>query len=175
MIEAARALHAILAIVSETELCEAFLPLLRAFGRRHLRDSAAAEELAQESLFVALTALREGRVDHDAFGPYTLGVARNLVREGHRAERRRRTLDVTLAPLIDVELPPTATFDQHLRLCVSKLTPTAREVLRRAVVEEEEGPEIAAALGITANNVRVTRHRALAEVRKCLQAGEASP
>lgn len=159
--------------VTETQLCETFLPLLRAFGRRHLRDNAAAEELAQESLFLALEALHAHRIGSETpLGAYVLGIARNLVREGIRADRRRRALDVQLAPFEGVADAPHVELDQHLRVCISRLTSTARAVLVRAVVEEETGPEIAEALGITPTNVRVIRHRALAEVRRCLQDGE---
>lgn len=159
--------------MTETQLCETFLPLLRAFGRRHLRDVVAAEELAQESLFLAIHALREQRIAAEAnVGGYVLGIARNLVREGIRAERRKRALDVQLAPLEDTAGPPSVEIEQHLRRCISRLTQTARAVVLRAVVDEETGPEIAAALGITPTNVRVIRHRALAEVRRCLQDGE---
>lgn len=160
--------------MTETELCERYLPLLRAVGRRRLRDRTAADELAQETLAVVIAALREGRVERtDAIGAYVLGVARNLIREGHRRERRSRALADALAPLSpEASAPPhEGERDARLRRCFMRLTPRAREILERALIEEQTAPEIAEALRLSAGNVRVIRHRALAEVRRCLQTG----
>ena len=155
---------------TESEICQRFLPLLRAFGRRHLRDRAAADELAQESLVVVLSALRDGRIAApEKIGGYVLGVARNLAREGYRQERRDRRLAAEIAPLVETAGPPTIEVDQRLRHCISQLTARARAVLHRAIIDEETAAEIALALGLTEGNVRVIRHRALAEVRKCMQ------
>ncbi len=159
--------------LTETELYERFHPLLRAFGRRHLRDASDADELAQETLVIVLAALREGRVESiDNVGGYVLGVARNLVREGWRRDRRSRAALSALAPLA-VSESPEPELEHGLRKCISKLTARARAVLQRAIALEESGPEIARALGISEGNVRVIRHRALAEVRRCLQTGGA--
>lgn len=157
--------------MNETELCQRFHPLLRAFGRRHLRDTAAADELAQETLVIVLTALRDGRAVENV-GGYVLGVARNLVREGWRKDQRSREAASALA-VFSEGVSPAPEFDIGLRRCIAKLTAKARAVLERAIVEEESGPEIAHALGITEGNVRVMRHRALAEVRRCMQTADA--
>lgn len=157
--------------MTETELCERFHPLLRAFGRRHLRDATLADELAQETLLIVLAALREGRVQSiDNVGGYALGVARNLVREGWRRDQRGREALSALA-LFAVDVSPEPELELGLRGCIAKLTARARAVLQRAIVAEETAPEIAVALGISEGNVRVIRHRALAEVRRCLQTG----
>ncbi len=136
-----------------------------------MRDRDAADELAQETLCIVIGALREGRVRADErLGAYVLGVCRNLVREGYRRDRRARDAVASLAAL-GVEAPAaTVELERPLRMCFALLTPTARAVLERAIVAEESGPEIAAALGLTPVNVRVIRHRALAEVRRCLEA-----
>lgn len=160
--------------MTESELCERYLPLLRAFARRRVRDRVEADELAQETLFVVIRALREGRVcSREKLGAYVLGVGRNLVREGYRRDRRARELVVGLAPLAAGEAEaPRVEHHQRLRQCMSRLTPTARAVLQRAIIDEESGPEIAEALGLSPVNVRVIRHRALAEVRRCFQSDE---
>lgn len=156
---------------SDVELCEHFLPLLCALGRRRLGDDGTAEELAQDVMVVVLRARRDGTLPADHVGPYVLTVARNLIREGYRRAKRERSLPVKLAPLTDVTPPPADEDGEHLRRCLAKLTARAREVLERAVVLDETGPEIAEAMKLTEGNVRVIRHRALAEVRACLEAG----
>ena len=122
--------------MTESELCERYLPLLRAFARRRVRDRVEADELAQETLFVVIRALREGRVcSREKLGAYVLGVGRNLVREGYRRDRRARELVVGLAPLAAGEAEaPRVEHHQRLRQCMSRLTPTARAVLQQGRV-----------------------------------------
>ena len=153
---------------AEAALCAHFLPILRLYGRRHLRDAGAAEDLAQETLAAVLVGLRDGRLAHDErLGGFVLGVARNKAHEARRA--RARSQRVPPAAPEETAEPATLGFRMHLLLCLGQLTERARAVLERTYVADEDAAEIGAALGITANHARVLRHRALAEVRRCLE------
>jgi RNA polymerase sigma-70 factor (ECF subfamily) len=55
-----------------------------------------------------------------------------------------------------------------LAACMDKLEPRARKVVTLGFREDRSAEEIAAALGTSAGNVRVIRHRALAALRQCL-------
>lgn len=161
---------------TERAFCDEFGPALRLYGRRHLADAAAAEDLAQETLAVVLTALREGRVDGSReLGRYVFGVARNKVRELRRAERRRGRIEHAVlgtTPGAAEHEPILVGFRMHLFGCLSQLTERTRQVLERTYFAEEAPEEIAAALAVSIGNVRVIRHRALGALRRCLEGGE---
>lgn len=156
---------------AERALAEHFGPILRLYGRRHLRDAVRAEDLAQDTLAAVIVALRAGRLDHDEkLGAFVFGVAKNKVKEALRArEREARRAPVT--PPEEIAEPVLVGFRMHLFGCLSQLTERAREVLARTYFAEDTAPEIAEAMAMTANHVRVIRHRALAEVRRCLEGG----
>lgn len=156
---------------AEAALCAHFAPILRLYGRRHLGDAGAADDLAQETLAAVIVLLREGRLERDErLGGFVLGVARNKAREAHRA--RARAARVPPAPPVEVHEPALAGYRMHLAMCLAQLTERARAVLERTYYADEDASEIAEALAMTANHVRVLRHRALAEVRRCLEGGE---
>jgi DNA-directed RNA polymerase specialized sigma24 family protein len=61
-------------------ICQRYSNRIRAYGLRHLRDSAAAEDLVQQVLLVVLQALRNERVnDVDNLEKYVFGTCRNTV------------------------------------------------------------------------------------------------
>lgn len=161
-----------MASAAEAALCAHFLPTLRLFGRRHLRDRQAAEDLAHDTLQTVIEALRAGRLDDpNRLGGFVYGVAKNKAREAGRAHARRRRIADELPRPGSYE-PAIVGFRYYLFGCLSQLTERARSVLARSYFEQETAPEIADAMGMTTGNVRVTRHRALAALRRCLEGGE---
>jgi RNA polymerase sigma-70 factor (ECF subfamily) len=155
---------------AEEALCAHFGPILRLYGRRHLRDAGAADDLAQETLAAVLVLLREGRLERgERLGGFVLGVARNKVHEARRARARaQRPIPVEVS---DAREPILAGFRMQLLMCLGQLTERARAVLERTYHADEDANEIAEALAMTPNHVRVLRHRSLAEVRRCLEGG----
>ena len=72
-------------------------------------------------------------------------------------------------------MPDTERLDARaLYRCMSQLEPRGRAVLHLSFQEERSPDEIASALGTTTANVRVLRHRAVAQVRACLDSKEAA-
>jgi RNA polymerase sigma-70 factor (ECF subfamily) len=101
-----------------------------------------------------------------------LGVARNLV-------ARRRQQDARATPTepsgLDIEavLPARDAVDVEALLhCFGALELRARTVLHMSFYREEPADRIAAALDTTQANVRVLRHRAIAQLRDCLAVRE---
>src|SRR5262245_53136977 len=69
----------------EAELYRRFAPRVRMYGRRHLRSEAAADDLAQEVLLVAIKRLHAGEVRNPGeIGSFILGTSRMMA----VAERR---------------------------------------------------------------------------------------
>jgi len=63
----------------ESELYRRFAYRVRLYGLKHLRDEAAADDLAQQVLLVTIERLRAGEVRNpDEIGSFVLGTSRML-------------------------------------------------------------------------------------------------
>src|SRR4051812_6684722 len=79
--------------LEEAELYRRFAPRVRLYGRRHLRDDAAAQDLAQEVLLVAIERLRAGGVRNpEEIGSFILSTARLTATARKRTDSRRTRL-----------------------------------------------------------------------------------
>lgn len=156
--------------MDERELCETYAPRVRAFGFRHLRDRAAADDLVQLVLLAALSALRAGRIeDLSKLGAYILGTARNAVMDMRRGEARQRRV-AERAALPDGYVPSYPGVDRlRLERCIGELEARDRSVVLASFVEDRDADEIGATMKLTAGNVRVIRHRALAKLHACVE------
>lgn len=160
---------------AEAELYRRLAPRVRLYGLRHLRNAAAADDLVQEVLLLTFDRLRAGRVrEPERLPSYVLGVCRRVVSGSRRADaRRERLLDrfaSDLRPATPAE-PPLDTA--RLVECLGRLGERERSVIVLSFYAEHDANEIAAELGMSAGNVRVVRHRALAHLRACVQQGNA--
>jgi RNA polymerase sigma-70 factor (ECF subfamily) len=156
---------------AEAELCARFAPRIRLYGLKHLRDEDRARDLVQAVLVALLEALRAGRVeDLLHVDRFVLGACRNLsLRARHADTRAVPTEDKELATL-SAETPEHDAVDVGALLrCLSSLDLRARTILQLSFYREKTAPEIAAALATSAGNVRVLRHRAMGELRHCLE------
>ena len=132
-------------------------------------------DLAQAVLLRVLEALRAGRLRApERLGAFVLSACRQGVRDAQRTERRRAEARERYAPELAAEpaAPPYATglgLDlERLRGCVERLASRARTVVALCFYGERSGEEVAQELGTTAGNVRVIRHRALAQLQACM-------
>jgi RNA polymerase sigma-70 factor (ECF subfamily) len=160
---------------AEVVLCRRFAPRVRLYGMKHLRDEDRARDLVQAVLVALLVAARSGRIeDASRVDRFVLGTCRNAV-----ARMRQQTARVPLASEAAVDALATAPAEpldlDALFACMAKLDARAQRVLMLAFIEERSASEIASALSMTAGNVRVTRHRALAALRECLDDCESPP
>ncbi len=160
---------------AETELCRRFAPRILLYGRKHLRDDERARDLVQAVLLAVLEAARAGRVEQpDRLDRFVLGTCRNLVQRAWHAERRIASDEQAVRNAV-AALPAADTAD-HLALyrCLRELELRARAVVLMSFYRERSAEEIAQALGTTAGNVRVIRHRAIGLLRDCLAGGGAA-
>jgi RNA polymerase sigma-70 factor, ECF subfamily len=155
---------------AESALCARFGPRAFLYGVKHLRDEAAAEDLAQEVLLTVLAALREGRVQEpDRLASFVLGTCRLVASGWQRRERRRHELSQRIVVETSVEqvhgeLPPDRLYG-----CLGQLPSREQRLLIMTFHEDRSADEIAAVFGLNAGNVRVLRHRALARLRQCVE------
>lgn len=155
----------------ESELYRRFAPRVRLYGRRHLRNEAASDDLAQEVLWRTIERLRAGEVRQPAdIGSFILGTSRMMAHGERRTTRRREALSAqfldtrpesTPAPLTSLDTPRVAA-------CLRQLGERERTVVLLTFYADREAPRIAADLGVSAGAVRVIRHRAMARLRDCV-------
>ena len=156
---------------AERSFCERYAGRVRRYAERHLRDHQAAADLTHEVLLVALETMREARLANpERLGSFVLSTCRYLVWDANRGEARRRRLQADLVP---VELDdPLLPLGDRVRLehCVDQLAARERSVVLLTYCEEWPAERIAGALGTTAGNVRVIRHRSLSLLAVCMEA-----
>lgn len=158
----------------ESQLGERFFERVRMFAWHRLRERSAAEDVAQETLRRVIEALRGGHVaDLGALSGFVFSVALNVCRQRHRsAGREAKALDRMGAGAPRDEEPGGAeatpldrlvTEERRLevRKALESLDQEDRELLRQFFDEGLGAGEVAQRQGLTANAVRVRKHRAL--------------
>lgn len=158
---------------AETELCRRFAPRILLYGRKHLRADERAGELVQSVLVALIEALRAERVEHpEHLGRFVLGTCRHLADRIRRSDERIQPGEL---PEIATALPEVEMLDfDAVARCLQHLDARALAVLHLSFYRERTAEQIAEALATTAGNVRVVRHRSIAQLRRCVeQRGEA--
>jgi RNA polymerase sigma-70 factor (ECF subfamily) len=161
---------------AEAELCRRFAPRVRLYGLRHLRDKDQAQDLVQSVLLAVLVAARGGRIeDAEHVERFVLGTCRNQVARMREHRDRTSSFDPGVAEAI-ATMPALDRIDHGALLpCLSKLDERARRILMLSYEVEASADEIARDVATTAGNVRVLRHRALVQLRRCLDRDEGDP
>jgi len=158
----------------EARLYRALAPRVRLYGLKHLRDGARADDLAQQVLLTTLERLRSGGIrEPDRIASFVLGTSRSMVIDLLRGERRRRDLAERFIPgYAATEAPREPLELDRLTECLDRLSERARAVVTMTFYAERKVAEIAEELTLSPGNVRVTRHRALAQLRLCMEGAD---
>jgi RNA polymerase sigma-70 factor (ECF subfamily) len=149
-------------------------PVRRYLARR--TDPATAAEVLNETLLVCWRRLdevggpSEGSPSDEAV-PWAIVVARNLLANAQRAERRRNRL---VGKIIALD-PPVSVIDDTPRDdagdtdtvfdALARLRPADAELLRLWAWDGLESPQLATVLGISPNAAAIRLHRAKARLR----------
>jgi RNA polymerase sigma-70 factor (ECF subfamily) len=145
-----------------TELFERYREPVYGFFRRRLRDSARAEELAQETFLAVL----RGAVRYEpraSFRTYLYAIAfKQVSGEWRRAKREAPSVDIEAGTHED---PGDALW---LRSAIERLDEAQREVLLLREYEQLSYDEIGALLRIPVNTVRSRLFRARMELKALL-------
>ncbi|NJD35872.1 MAG: sigma-70 family RNA polymerase sigma factor [Betaproteobacteria bacterium] len=157
------------------ELYRRFAPRVRLYGLRHLRDPHAAADLVQQVLLMTLARLRAGKVRQpERIASFVLGASRMTVLEMRRGNWRREVLLEKWGDAAEAfEAPePLVLAPERLTGCLEALSERERSVVALSFFADKQADEVGAELAISAGNVRVIRHRALARLRACMGMGE---
>lgn len=142
-----------------------------------LRRTASGEDAADVLAETFLTAWR--RLDDVPGGeearPWLYGVARRVLANHHRGERRRTALgDRLRADLAEVVQPAPGGDLATIASTFRELPETDREVLSLVAWEGLDTGQIATVLGCSRNAVRVRLHRARRRLASALERHEAT-
>jgi len=157
---------------AEAELFGRMAPRIRLYGLRHLRDAHAADDLTQQVMITAIEALRAGRLrEPEKLASFVLGTCRMTVLDLRRgAQRKERLLQQFGADLLPSAQPSALDLDRtQLARCVQALKERERAAIVMTFYHERAGADVASFLGVSEANVRVIRHRAMRQLRQCME------
>ena len=155
----------------EAELYRRFARRVQLYGRKHLRDEAAADDLVQHVLLVTIERLRAGEVRNpDEIGSFILGTSRRLADSMKKKTWRRERLTAQFhLPNLFAEPATEAGDIAAVERCLHRLAERDRRVIVLTFYADKTSSEIAEELGVTGTVVRVARHRALERLRDCVE------
>ena len=156
---------------AEAELYRLLAPRVRLYGLKHLRDAAAAADLAQDVLLMTLQRLRSGEIrEPERVASFVLGTSRQMVIDRRRGEtRHQRILAVFAADFLqDVTVDRHAFDSARLRRCLELLPERERTIVLLSFYDERSAADVGSEVGLSAANVRVVRHRSIERLRICL-------
>ena len=146
---------------------------LLGYAVRRVTDPADAADVVAETYLVAWRRLADVPAGSEA-RPWLFGVARRVLANHYRGERRRLALaDRLRDSLHQVVPPPEVREPSVLERAVQRLGDDDRELLHLLAWEELARDEIATAMGLSRATVRVRLHRARARLRQAMAAIEA--
>lgn len=158
------------------ELYDMHHAAVRAFARRFLGDTQAAEDLVHDT-FLELADAPERVKPGLSIKSYLIGIAVNLSRHHLRSARRRREALGRLAtlPVGDHATPEQELAREQLAAALQQALDTLshehRVVFVLCELDERSGPEVAAIVGIPEATVRTRLFHAKRKLREAL-AGE---
>jgi RNA polymerase sigma factor (sigma-70 family) len=136
-----------------------------AFARRRC-GADEAEDVLAETFLIAWR--RRDDVPADAL-PWLYAVARNVVSNRQRSQRRRTALEARIAAEPPLALPEERDPDPRLRAALATLKPIDREALLLTAWEDLSIDRAARAAGCTEATFHVRLHRARKRLAKALE------
>jgi RNA polymerase sigma-70 factor (ECF subfamily) len=157
---------------AESQLYRLLAPRVRRYGLRHLRDNHAAADLMQHVMALTIEQLRSGGLrEPERVVSYVFGACRMVVAQMRRGEQRREALlerHADMLSIADIAVAPRLDHERVAR-CLERLPERERSVLVMSFYDDRASEDVAAALGTSAGNVRVIRHRGIARLRDCVE------
>lgn len=142
-----------------TTLFESTHRALLAYAVRRVTDPADAADIVAECFLIAWRRIDDVPVGSDA-RPWMFGVARRVLANARRGERRRLALADRLRDNLAEAAPPHDVGGSEIERALARLSDDDQEILRLVAWEELARDEIALVLGLSRTAVRVRLHRA---------------
>jgi len=142
---------------------------LLGYAVRRVGDPADAADVVAETYLVAWRRLDDVPPGAEA-RPWLFGVARRVLANHYRGERRRLALADRLRDSLHQAVPPPEVPEPSLvERAVERLGDDDRELLHLVAWEELAREEIAVAMGLSRAAVRVRLHRARNRLREAMR------
>jgi RNA polymerase sigma factor (sigma-70 family) len=142
------------------------------YARGRMDDAADNERLVRliaAAMLAVIQAARGGKIEDAArLDRFVLGTCRNIALRMQKARARAEPTDMEKLDASFVEPELGAVDIGALLRCLSELEPRARRVVYLSFHDEKTADEIASVFSTTAGNVRVLRHRAMTQLRRCM-------
>ena len=159
---------------AEARLVELFSRSVRVMARVRAGRRLEEEDLTQEVLMTAITALRRGQLrDVARLGAFVAGIARNVINNQLRTSRGNALEpldghdDAAVAdPRQEVAIRERAAI---VRQALGGLSPEDRRLLELTVIEGFTSPQMAKQLGVTEEVIRARKSRALKRLKERLE------
>lgn len=145
--------------------------LVRAFVLRRVGPTPWADDVIQE----ALVAMHRARHTYDParpFAPWMYAIAQNRLVDALRVQRRRLLREIAVDSAAEPSRRPTqerAAVLADVRRAVENLPTNQRRVIELLKFEELSVREVAARLGMSEANVKVTAHRGYRALRQRIE------
>jgi RNA polymerase sigma factor (sigma-70 family) len=142
---------------------------LLGYAVRRVTDPADAADVVAETFLVAWRRLDDVPPGAEA-RPWLFGVARRVLANHYRGERRRLALADRLRDSLHQVVPPVEPCEPSVvERAVATLRDDDRELLHLLAWEELARDEIAVVMGLSRTTVRVRLHRARARLREAMR------
>ncbi len=164
---------------AETTLLRLFWDRIRLMMRVRTGDPETARDLAQEAMLAVWQALRAGQLrDPERLAAFVHGIARNVANNYVRQRGRQpasEPLPPDLADSAAADAAQDAERDEALQTALAPLDTIDRRILQLTLVEGMKPREIGVVVGLSAENVRTRKSRALKKVIEALRGVTRSP
>lgn len=142
------------------------------FVRRRVSDPELAEDILQDALLHAVQSAGTLE-DESRLVPWFYRILRNAIIDTYRRREVRQRRTTRLEDEFDLPDEPSDSDERILCECfrdlIRTLKPEYAEVLDAVDLRQESTEQVTARLGITANNLKVRRHRARQALRERLE------
>jgi RNA polymerase sigma factor (sigma-70 family) len=136
---------------------QGFYPRVLAYVLRRLPDRAAAEDIAAETFLIAWR--RRGHIPEDPL-PWLLTVARNVLHNAERSDRRQEQLTLRVAAEPVTDDARASTNSERMRTALAQLNERDQEVLTLITWDGLDRAGAASVLSCSQNTFAVRLHRA---------------
>jgi len=164
---------------AETMLLRLFWDRVRVMMRVRAGDPEAARDLAQDAMLAVWQALRAGQLrDPGRLAAFVHGIARNIANNYVRQRGRQppaEPLPPDLADRAAADAVQDAERDRALQTALATVEPIDRRILQLTLVEGMKPREIGVVVGLSAENVRTRKSRALKKVIESVRGVTRSP
>ena len=160
--------------VAEAALYEKYSDRLYFLALSELHSREDAEDVRAESFIRIIQALRQGKLRKpESLSSFVVGIALNVIRELRRQRSGTESLGDDELKVAAEGSPETAFLDQEVSSAINEtvehLNTREKAFLRMYYYEELSVPEIARALGIKEERLRLIKSRTLKKFRKIYQ------